>query len=322
MITKNCRVTTGYRKDVARLDQKINAKKAELQQEIEKLTAEKQEYEGYINELTQYEDIVSSMFDDCGNATLVTADIVARLDKLLARLDDVDSGFLENAARKIGATLEDNPDGTTEGTGTYNGCTVTVQYIPKYNDILVDIHSVSSLLTTSTTDETDVMEALDRADELDEGTFSRVINKIRRATLDEHDPNNRKLYNFIDRFKKEFGIKAETKNAGYGYLRDGDNEVRNYRMYLNCDSEVTKQFFIDGKAYKGLKPEYASRFTMNGASNYKPNDAMSDGEIQVEISLDTIYFDLHVVMNAAKAEKNRETYNKRFAKAYELDDDM
>lgn len=169
----------------------------------------------------------------------------------------------------------------------------------------------------------DLMEALNKAGELDEGTFSRVINKVRRATLDEHDPNNRKLYNFVDRFKKEFGIKAETKNAGYGYLRgDGDSEVRNYRMYLNCDSEVTKQFFIDGKAYKGLKPEYASRFTMNGASNYKPNHDMSDGEIQVEIGLDRIYFDLHVVMDATKAERSREKYNKRFAKAYELDDNM
>lgn len=166
----------------------------------------------------------------------------------------------------------------------------------------------------------DVMEALNRAAELDEGTFSRVINKIRRATLDEHDPNNRKLYNFVDRFKKEFGIKAETKNAGYGYLHDGDNEVRNYRMYLNCDSEVTKQFFIDGKAYKGLKPEYASRFTMNGASNYKPNDAMSDGEIQVEIGLDTIYFDLHVIIDSRTAENDRVRAQRRFNKAYELDE--
>lgn len=154
---------------------------------------------------------------------------------------------------------------------------------------------------------------------IEEGTFSRVINKIRRATLDENDPNNRKLYNFIDKFKKEFDIKCETHNAGYGYLPDGDTEVRDYHMYLECGPEMTKQFFIDGKAYKGLKPEYADRFTMSGAKNYKPNYAMSNGEIQVEIDPKIIHFYLHVIMDSEKANKDRDKFQKRFDKAYKTE---
>lgn len=171
-------------------------------------------------------------------------------------------------------------------------------------------------MTTETEEKVEVEDDLDESKSINEGTFSRVANKIRRATLDEHDPNNRKLYNFIDKFKKEFGIKSEIHNTGYSYLPDGDTEVRNYRMYLECDPEITKQFFIDGKAYKGLKPEYANRFTMNGASNYKANYEMSNGEIQVEIGPNTIYFDLNVVMDSVKAKRDRAKSAKRFDKAY------
>lgn len=156
---------------------------------------------------------------------------------------------------------------------------------------------------------------------LDEGTFSRVINKIRRATLDEHDRYARRLFNFVDKFKKEFGIAAETKNAGYGYTVENGKEIRNYRVYINFDKEIGAQFFVDGKAHRGLRPEYASRFTMNGANNYKPNDAMADGEIQVELNYDSAYFDMHVILDTEHGELDRKRAEKRFSRAYSLEED-
>lgn len=161
--------------------------------------------------------------------------------------------------------------------------------------------------------------ALDESKSINEGTFSRVINKIRKATLDEYDPNNRKLYNFIDKFKKEFNIDAKIHNAGYGYIKEGDKEIRNYRAYIECSYDKLRDFFIDGIIKSNnLKPEYTDRFTLNGDRTYKTSSEMDNNEIQVEISPgnETIYFDLHVIMDSDKAERQREKSANRLNKAY------
>lgn len=297
--------------------------KQKFDKDMAKLQARASDFEQKITEYTNMHNIARTVLSDLPINGTVSVMYMEDQDSIAC----VFTGDIDSIVAHTGASK--NTDGFWDT--RINGYNVqfAVGRRPEVVSAYIDgIGGREKLLSTTSTTEDEfipedtVMEALDRADELDEGTFSRVVNKIRRATLDEHDPNQRKLYNFVDRFKKEFGIKTETRNAGYGYQQDGNVEVRNYRVYLDCGSEETKLFFIDGKAYKGLKPEYADRFTMNGASNYKSNHDMSDGEIQVEIGLDRIYFDLHVVMDATKAERSREKYNKRFAKAYELDDDM